>query len=61
MSKVEKYLRDVDLGIEEFSEAKLNRLYDEEEAYMNHFSEQRRRNKYRNGESMASMRPMMVW
>ena len=59
MSKVEKYLRDVDLGIEEFSEAKLNRLYDEEEAYMNCFSEQRRRNKYKNGG--GSMRPIMVW
>ena len=58
MSKVEKYLRDCDRGECEFSEATLNRLYDEEDAYLNHFAEQKRQKKYRNG---GMNTPAMVW
>ena len=58
MSRVEKYLSDCDKGKCEFSETELNRLYDEEEAYLNHFAEQKRQMKYRNG---GFVRPKMVW
>ena len=58
MSKVERYLKAVDAGEEEFSEVTLNRLYDEEEAYLEFSSEKRRQRKYRNGGMRA---PKMVW
>ena len=58
MSRIEKYLAACDKGEREFSETELNRLYDEEEAYLNAFAEQKRQKKYRNG---GYVRPKMVW